>query len=298
MFPLNIRMLVAGWKLLFLDRAGLPARPGAERRLESRRVSRRRASRHCGACHTPRNFLGAEKKRDYLAGGDAEGWHAPALNASSRAPVPWTAESLFRYLRARRERDERSRRRARWRPSCTTWRDAPERGRARDRDLHRFASSGRRGRGARSSAAKRRCARARAASAAADCERAEAASRAAASDTAIQAGGVIYGATCALCHGSAQRAAGRAVERRAASRAQHVGRAADARATSSASSCRAWRPPTASAARSCPAFAGALTDEQVAALVTYLRATYTDRPAWPNVDREVRRVRKSFAEVQ
>ena len=32
-------------------------------------------------------FLGAEKRKQYLAGGEAEGWHAPPLNASSRAPV-------------------------------------------------------------------------------------------------------------------------------------------------------------------------------------------------------------------
>ena len=54
---------------------------------------------HCGACHTPRNALGAEKKREYFAGGEAEGWHAPALNAASPSPVAWTAESLYTYLR-------------------------------------------------------------------------------------------------------------------------------------------------------------------------------------------------------
>jgi mono/diheme cytochrome c family protein len=45
-----------------------------------------------------------------------------------------------------------------------------------------------------------------------------------------------------------------------------------------------------------PGFGGALSDGQVAAVVTYLRATYTDRPVWPNVDREVRKAKQRLAE--
>jgi nicotinate dehydrogenase subunit B len=54
---------------------------------------------HCGACHTPRNRLGAEKGGlAYLTGGEAEGWDAPAL-VGHRGPVPWTEKALFDYLR-------------------------------------------------------------------------------------------------------------------------------------------------------------------------------------------------------
>lgn len=54
---------------------------------------------HCGACHTPRSKLGAEKKDEPYAGGQIEGWHAPALGAASPSPLPWTADSLAAYLR-------------------------------------------------------------------------------------------------------------------------------------------------------------------------------------------------------
>ena len=54
---------------------------------------------HCGACHTPRNALGAEKKDEMFSGGMAEGWYAYAINSASPAPVPWTAEKLHFYLR-------------------------------------------------------------------------------------------------------------------------------------------------------------------------------------------------------
>jgi nicotinate dehydrogenase subunit B len=55
---------------------------------------------HCGGCHTPRNALGAEQGgTQYLAGAWVEGWEAPPLTALSHAPVPWTEDELFRYLR-------------------------------------------------------------------------------------------------------------------------------------------------------------------------------------------------------
>ena len=54
---------------------------------------------HCGACHSPRNALGAEKANAYLAGGFAEGWEAPALTSLSQAPIPWSEDELYAYLR-------------------------------------------------------------------------------------------------------------------------------------------------------------------------------------------------------
>ena len=45
---------------------------------------------HCGACHTPRNLLGAERADRPLAGGRAEGWDAYALNGASPAPIAWS----------------------------------------------------------------------------------------------------------------------------------------------------------------------------------------------------------------
>ncbi|MDI9331100.1 MAG: molybdopterin-dependent oxidoreductase [Alphaproteobacteria bacterium] len=54
---------------------------------------------HCGACHTPRNVLGAEREAAQLQGADVDGWHAPALDALNRSAVPWTEESFYLYLR-------------------------------------------------------------------------------------------------------------------------------------------------------------------------------------------------------
>src|SRR5439155_887336 len=54
---------------------------------------------HCGACHTPRNALGAERASASFAGGDVDNWQAYPINAQSPSPVPWDAEALFSYLR-------------------------------------------------------------------------------------------------------------------------------------------------------------------------------------------------------
>ena len=43
-------------------------------------------------------MFGAEKRNEAFAGGEAEGWHAFPLNASSPAPIPWDADTLYAYL--------------------------------------------------------------------------------------------------------------------------------------------------------------------------------------------------------
>jgi mono/diheme cytochrome c family protein len=97
-FPLNFRPVIAGWKLLYLQNGVY--QPDPTRRDELNRGAYLvEGLAHCGACHTPRNRLGAERRGRYLAGGFAEGWYAPPLNAQSAAPVAWNAEALFIYLR-------------------------------------------------------------------------------------------------------------------------------------------------------------------------------------------------------
>ena len=54
---------------------------------------------HCGACHTPRNMLGAEKAGDAYAGAVIDNWIAPPLTAANPAPAPWTREEIYSYLR-------------------------------------------------------------------------------------------------------------------------------------------------------------------------------------------------------
>src|SRR6202158_4599525 len=97
-FPLDRRFVIAGWKLLFLRRDAY--QPDPARSPEGNRGAYLvEGLAHCGACHTPRNALGAERTSAQFSGGDVGNWHAYAINARSPSPLPWDTEALFSYLR-------------------------------------------------------------------------------------------------------------------------------------------------------------------------------------------------------
>jgi nicotinate dehydrogenase subunit B len=97
-FPFNLRPLMAGWNALFHDSRTFAPDP-AKSATWNRGAYLVEGLGHCGACHSPRNALGAEKANAYLAGGFAEGWEAPPLTSLSHAPIPWSEDELFAYLR-------------------------------------------------------------------------------------------------------------------------------------------------------------------------------------------------------
>lgn len=98
-FPFNLRPLMAGWNALFLKTGPLEA-DAAQSPQWNRGRYLVEGLGHCGACHTPRNALGAEKTgASHLAGGWVDGWEAPALTALSAAPIPWNEAELYSYLR-------------------------------------------------------------------------------------------------------------------------------------------------------------------------------------------------------
>jgi mono/diheme cytochrome c family protein len=96
--PLGFRPVLAGWKLLFFRPAPFTADPRHDA-LWNRGAYLAEGVAHCGGCHSPRGPLGDEKRDRAYAGGMAEGWYAPPLNAASPAVRAWTAERLFTYLR-------------------------------------------------------------------------------------------------------------------------------------------------------------------------------------------------------
>ncbi|WP_144158324.1 molybdopterin cofactor-binding domain-containing protein [Paraburkholderia sp. BCC1885] len=98
-FPFGVRPMMAAWNSLFLKRNAF-TQDATQTAQWNRGAYLVNGLGHCSACHTPRNVLGAEKTgRQFLGGGVAEGWEAPALTTLSNAPVPWTEDELFSYLR-------------------------------------------------------------------------------------------------------------------------------------------------------------------------------------------------------
>jgi nicotinate dehydrogenase subunit B len=97
-FPFNQRPLMAGWNALFHQSATFQPDP-AKSEIWNRGAYLVEGLGHCSACHSPRNALGAEIAGAHLAGGFAEGWEAPALTSLSQAPIPWSEDELYAYLR-------------------------------------------------------------------------------------------------------------------------------------------------------------------------------------------------------
>src|SRR6266849_293151 len=97
-FPFNWRPLMAGWNALFRQ-SGVFEADATKSAMWNRGAYLVEGLGHCGACHSPRNALGAENAKAYLAGGFAEGWEAPPLTSLSHAPIPWSEDELYAYLR-------------------------------------------------------------------------------------------------------------------------------------------------------------------------------------------------------
>lgn len=96
-FPLNQRILQAGWKLLFVDFDDYQE-DNSQSPEWNRGAYLAEGVAHCGACHTPRNPVGAEIKSDQYGGAQVNGWTAPALTPQNASAVPWTAADFKSYL--------------------------------------------------------------------------------------------------------------------------------------------------------------------------------------------------------
>jgi mono/diheme cytochrome c family protein len=97
-FPLSVRLLQEGWKILFFRSGCFETNP-AKSADWNRGAYLAEALSDCGGCHTPRNPLGAEKTGSAYAGTVVDGWIAPALNQKNPSLVPWSEEELFAFLR-------------------------------------------------------------------------------------------------------------------------------------------------------------------------------------------------------
>ncbi|MBR0961614.1 c-type cytochrome [Bradyrhizobium japonicum] len=58
---------------------------------------------HCGACHTPKNYFGADKQAQALSGNEVDGWYAPRLDGATRTGLKsWSEEDIAEYLQSGR----------------------------------------------------------------------------------------------------------------------------------------------------------------------------------------------------
>jgi mono/diheme cytochrome c family protein len=258
MFPMNARPLLSGWKALYFDRGVY--RPDPARSAEwNRGAYLVEGLGHCGACHTPRNRLGAEMKSDPLGGGEAEGWRASAINGSSPAPMPWTVEQLTRYLRQGRDENHGTAA-GPMSPVVHGLSEVPEADvRAMATYLTTVMASAPAGSGRRAALSL--------------------------DDARVSSGAAIFAGACASCHdqGAGSLSFVRTVPLALTTSIHEP----DPRNVLHIVLKGIW-PEPGEKGELMPGFEGALTDEQLTSLLAYMRVHFAKSPPWADVSRQAR----------
>jgi mono/diheme cytochrome c family protein len=282
-FPLNQRVVIAGWKLLFL-RSG-PYQPDpAQSSAWNRGAYLVNGLAHCGACHTPRNALGAEKN-DPFAGGETEGWTAYALNASSPAPVPWDADALRFYLRNGWHEDHGIARG----PMAPVIDNIAA---LSDTDLAAISTylADILGRPSEERRRRAQALLARVRGAAGDESASAEGSETAGQDGSAAkqgAGAPIYQAACAPCHQSRRPLPFGGIN-------LSLSTGPSGPNARNVMNVVLWGLPPREGERSpmMPSFAAALSDEQLTDLLNHVRSHFSDKPVWRDLDTDVRQARR------
>lgn len=106
-FPFSQRALLWPWKALYLEPGEQVADPDRTDDW-NRGAYLVEALAHCGACHSPRNALGAEEAgramaggefRDAVPGGGVRDWAAPNLTSAAHGLGAWPHQELASYLK-------------------------------------------------------------------------------------------------------------------------------------------------------------------------------------------------------
>jgi mono/diheme cytochrome c family protein len=98
-FPFSIRQSMIGWNMLFFSES--PFQPSADKSAEwNRGAYLTEGLAHCGACHTPKNFLGGDKTSERLQGYPLQGWFAPNITNDQRLGLGgWSVDEVAAYLK-------------------------------------------------------------------------------------------------------------------------------------------------------------------------------------------------------
>ncbi|GAC1330312.1 MAG: hypothetical protein NVSMB26_07600 [Beijerinckiaceae bacterium] len=98
-FPFKIRALMRVWN--FVNFTGGEFKPNAAKSAEwNRGAYIVEGLGHCGACHTPKTFLGGDKASEFLKGGRVQAWFAPNIGSEKRRGMgSWPITEIVGYLK-------------------------------------------------------------------------------------------------------------------------------------------------------------------------------------------------------
>jgi mono/diheme cytochrome c family protein len=97
-FPFDIRLTMSAWNALFFEDGEFRPKPGKSSEW-NRGAYLVEGLGHCGACHTPKNRLGADRTGARLQGGAIQDWFAPSLGPDLRTGLGnWSIDDVVEYL--------------------------------------------------------------------------------------------------------------------------------------------------------------------------------------------------------
>ncbi len=98
-FPFNMRPMMAGWNALYFTAGRFTPDPNRSEEF-NRGAYLVEGLGHCGACHTPFNSFGANKAGKYLQGNQIDYWAAPNITNDTHSGLGnWSVESIVEYLK-------------------------------------------------------------------------------------------------------------------------------------------------------------------------------------------------------
>jgi mono/diheme cytochrome c family protein len=98
-FPFSIRSSMAAWNALFFTPGAFKPDPNKSEEF-NRGAYLVEGLGHCGACHTPLNAFGANKSDKYLQGGVIDNWTAPNITNDAQAGLgKWSVDEVVQYLK-------------------------------------------------------------------------------------------------------------------------------------------------------------------------------------------------------
>ncbi|MGO4707341.1 cytochrome c [Microvirga sp. 2MCAF38] len=97
--PFNIRTAMSVWNVLYFKKGQF--QPDAAKSAEwNRGAYLVEGPGHCGACHTPKTFLGGDKGSLSFDGAVIQGWFAPNITGDNAQGIGrWSSEDLIAYLK-------------------------------------------------------------------------------------------------------------------------------------------------------------------------------------------------------
>jgi len=99
-FPFNIRLSMLGWNMINFE--GGAFKPDPSKSPEwNRGAYIVQGPGHCGTCHSPKTFLGADKVDEALQGVSLQGWYAPNITGNSYIGIgSWSEDEIVQYLKS------------------------------------------------------------------------------------------------------------------------------------------------------------------------------------------------------